>query len=164
MNRAPQLRKFGYFTIQEILVVTLPYIRLSVQHRVKCLTIKQVWEPVTWYCTSVETGYLLLLLRVATWSVYWLAQPSLGRHLDCYITIMCKPEIGQLWAYTVMGIVITTVFAENQVLQYSYAKRLSQRPAQPGLYEDCINNLFKYTTETFKVVVSMKLVWAKAAT
>ena len=130
----------------------------------KCLTIKQVWEPVTWYCTSVETGYLLLLLRVATWSVYWLAQPSLGRHLDCYITIMCKPEIGQLWAYTVMGIVITTVFAENQVLQYSYAKRLSQRPAQPGLYEDCINNLFKYTTETFKVVVSMKLVWATAAT
>lgn len=56
---------------------------------------------------------------------------------------MCKPEIGQLWAYTVMGIVITTDFAENQVLQYSYAKRLSQRPAQPGLYEDCINNLFK---------------------
>lgn len=77
---------------------------------------------------------------------------------------MCTPEIGQLWAYTVMGIVITTVFAENQVLQYSYAKRLSQRPAQPGLYEDCINNLFKYTTETFKVVVSMKLVWATAAT
>ena len=93
-----------------------------------------------------------------------MAQPSLSRHLDCYITIKCKPEIGQLWAYTVMGIVITTVFAENQVLQYSYAKRLSQRPAQPGLYEDCINNLFKYTTESFKVVVSMKLVWATAAT
>ena len=63
-----------------------------------------------------------------------------------------------------MGIVITTIFAENQVLQYSYAKRLSQRPGQPGLYEDYINNLFKYARESFKVVVSMKLVWATAAT
>ena len=52
---------FGYLSVREVLVVTWPYICPSVHPYVrttgqpmwKSRTFQLVWEPATWYCTSM---------------------------------------------------------------------------------------------------------------
>ena len=58
-NGAPPPKKFGYLSIWEVLAFTWLYVCLNVHPHCRATNVKShtfslMWEPATWYCTSMS--------------------------------------------------------------------------------------------------------------